>query len=114
MKKPTPRTTEITKSKKIKGLFYEVLRTSKKKKLDSDDLIVAFHYMGVQFDLFEFVRLKPEFEIDFKEVEGEGFMGRIVGIEPESEKGDQKLVVRVDDCESNEEGIFKVTEIEKE
>ena len=114
MEKPMYRTTEIFQSKTIEGLFYEGFKKSEGEKLNNDDLIIAFHYNGKRFDLQEFVRIKPEFDTDFKEVEGEDLMGRIVGIEPENEGGVQNLIIRVEDCESCEEDLFMVTEIKKE
>jgi len=114
MKAPKPRTTQIIKSGTIKGLFYEGFKgKSSRKKFNNDDLIIAFHYRGKRFDLNEFVRIKPGISnISFRD-EGDGFTGRIVAIEPDSENGKQKLILRIDDCESEEQDLFEVTEIEK-
>lgn len=119
MKRPEPRETSIFASKMIKGLFYEGFKKegSTGNEINDDDLIIAFHYNGVRFDLFEFVQIKPDRRFErhgFKKIKGQPLLGKIVSIEPDSEKGEDKLVIRVDDCESPEQDLFRVTEIKKE
>ena len=118
MKVPKPRTTEIIRSKTIEGLFYEGFKRqeSKKEIFDNDDLIVAFHYNGIRFDLYEFVQIKPSrrFKTKFTKIKGQHLLGRIVAIEPDSEAGEDDLIIRVDDSESQEQDLFMVTEIKKE
>ncbi|MBI1866142.1 MAG: hypothetical protein HY005_02555 [Candidatus Staskawiczbacteria bacterium] len=117
MKIPKPRKTKIIKSKTIKGLFYEGFKRkgSKKEVFDDDDLVVAFHYNGIRFDLHEFVQIKPKFKgLKFRKIKGQPLLGIIIGIEPDSESGNNKLIIRVNDCESQEQDIFMVTEIKKE
>ena len=112
MKAPKPRTTEIIESKGIKGLFYEGF----KKNRPDEDLIIAFHYSGKRFDLHEIVRIKNDPQIKkpkFRKIRGQPLLGIIVSIEPSNE-GDGDLIIRVDDCESEEQEFFMVTEIKKE
>ena len=119
IKKPKPRVTKIIESTNIGRLFYEGFKRtgSKKQEFDNDDLIVAFYYNGIRFDLFEPVKIKFSRRLghpDFAKIEGQPFFGRIVSIEPDSEIDENKLIVRVDDCESQEQELFMVTEIKKE
>lgn len=119
MKKPQPRTTEIIKSKKIKGLFYEGFKRedSEKESWDNDDLIVAFHYNGVRFDLYEFIIIKPSRRFEpppgFKKTKGEPLIGRIIEIDIENDDCDSGLIIRVEDANSKTQGLFMVTEIKK-
>ena len=115
MKKPTPRKTSIFASKTIKGLFYEGFKKNGIKKLNSDDQIIAIHYNGERFDLLEFVEIVPYLDCDFQKIEERPLLGRIVEIEPENEAGrGQKLILRINDCESEKQDLFQITEIRKE
>lgn len=111
MKAPKPRVTQIIKSGKIKELFYEGF--FEEETPNNDDLIIALHYQGQRFDLFEFIQIKPGVECDFEKIEGQPLLGRITAIEPDSE-GEENLILRIDDCESDRQDLFLVTEIEKE
>lgn len=119
MKRPEPRETSIFASKMVKGLFYEGFKKdeSARNEINDDDLIIAFHYNEVRFDLFDFVQIKPDRRFErpgFKKIKGQPLMGKIVSIEPDAEDGRDNLVIRVDDCESQEQNLFMVTEIKKE
>ena len=113
MKTPKPRKTQIFPSKKIHGLFYEGFKKNGRARLDSDDQIIAFYYKGERFDLCEFVEIKPEYNCNFKKIDGH-IMGRIMEILPDSEIGDQKLTLCIHDCRSKKKELFHVTEVRKE
>ena len=67
------------------------------------------------FDLLEFVEIVPYLDCDFQKIEERPLLGRIVEIEPENEAGrGQKLILRINDCESEKQDLFQITEIRKE